>query len=108
MSDLRQFYPEATDFMCAVDDKLWKLQEENEHTIQVLGGAVYAAEYAEKNDLQKFMQYLPQVASSASFVRYRGGVAQALREFCHLCMVDPALIEAVVGMRFSEVEAQYQ
>ena len=104
---LRAFYPQATDFMCAVDDRLCALQERNTHAIPVLGGAVYAAEYAEKNDLQKFMEYLPRVIESAYIYSWEGGIADALRTFCNLCLIDPTLIEVLYGKRFADIESAY-
>ena len=104
---LRAFYPQATDFMCYVDEWLCGLQETNHNAIPVLGGAVYAAEYAEKNDLDNFVRYLPSVAESAYCHKWQHGIADALRTFCHLCAVDPALAEIVWGKRFTDIEIAF-
>ena len=90
-----------------VEQKLIDMSEKYPHTISVLGGAYFAYDYAKNGDIATFVGYLPHVAQSAKFFRWHNGVAGALRQFCHLCLVDPALIEAYLGTTFNEIAQHY-
>lgn len=81
------------------------LNEEHDNAIAVFGGAQFAYKYAHGDtmDLTEFALFLPYVANDARFFRWHEGVVGALKRFCNLCLVDPALIEAYIGMRFEEV-----
>lgn len=74
------------------------------NAIPVFGGALWAYEYAEKGDIKSFVKYLPNVISEAKFRKWHEGIAGALRRFCRICLVDPMLIEAYLGIRFEELK----
>lgn len=84
---------------------LESLNEKHDNAIAVFGSALLAYEYThgEKLDLNEFIMFLPQVVNNAKFFRWHEGVEKALNRFCHICLVDPKLIEAYLGMRFKEV-----
>jgi hypothetical protein len=67
----------------------------------VLGGACFAIEHT--HNFAEFVMYLPHVISSAKFYNYHETPAQACRTFCHLCLVDPMLVEVYLGMTFEEL-----
>ena len=69
------------------------------NAIPIFGSALQAYEY--NPDLDKFVAKLPDVAISAKFYGWYEGVVGALYRFCHLCLIDPALIEAYIGMSFA-------
>ena len=73
------------------------------NAIPIFGGALWAYEYAKKGDIKTFVTYLPHVISEAKLRGWHEGVAGALRRFCHICFVDPMLIEAYLGIRFEEL-----
>lgn len=81
------------------------LAEKHDNAIPVFGGALGAYEYinSDNPDFKSFVGYLPSVVSGAKFFKWYEGVVGALRTFCHLCFVDPALIECYIGMSFEEV-----
>lgn len=82
------------------------LSREYDNAIPVFGGAdiAYARACGEDPSLKVFVNYLPPVASAAKYFKWHEGVAGALRRFCHICLVDPALVEAYLGIKFEEVE----
>jgi hypothetical protein len=40
---------------------------------------------------------------NAMFYGWEQPLAEACRDFCHICMVDPMLVEAYCGMRFEQL-----
>lgn len=91
--------------MYDIAEILHNLNEQHEHAIAVLGGAYFAIEcvHGEHLDMEQFVLFLPDVINKARFFGWHEGVVGALNRFCHLCLVDPSLIEAYIGMRFEEV-----
>lgn len=90
-----------------IEQKLLSMNEKYPDTIAVLGGAYFAHEAAKDGDIATFVEFLPHVAQSAKFFKWHTGVAGALRQFCHLCFVDPALIEVYLGTTFNEIAKHY-
>lgn len=91
--------------------KLNKWEEEaNYPVIQVFAGAYHAVDYAhgENIDLHEFCTYLLGMIKFAISTRYPNGIEDALERFCHICLVDPKLIEAYLGIRFEEVARHYE
>lgn len=84
--------------ICSLDNKY-------PNAIPVFGGALGAYEYinCDHPDFGKFVGCLPTVVSNAKFYKWHEGVIGALRRFCRLCLVDPALIEAYLGITFEEL-----
>lgn len=89
--------------------RIERLNEQYEHFIPIFGGAYHAVEYAqpETMDLEKFSNYLLNVPSSAKFWGWEKGIEDALNTFCHLCMIDPMLIELYLNIRFSAIAEHY-
>ena len=81
----------------------------NEKTYQVLhdmdktrpnvfpmfGGAVYV------HTIDDLIDYLPNVISWSRRKGYN--IIDNIHTFCHLCYIDPMLVEAYIGMRFEEL-----
>lgn len=90
--------------------RIEKLSEQHKHFIPIFGGAYHAVEYAqpETMDLHQFVGYLASVPRSAKFWGWEKGIEDALNTFCHLCMINPALIESYLNTRFSEIARQYE
>lgn len=74
------------------------LQEQlpNERVIPIFGGALWI----DSTDVDAIINYLPTIISNAKFWKWHGGLADACRQFCHCLFIDPALIEARIGMKF--------
>ena len=77
------------------------MDKSNPNTIPVLGGARLAIEHTD--NFGEFVTYFPHVVHSAKFFGWVGGASSALRSFCHLCLVDPMLVEAYLGMTFEKL-----
>lgn len=75
------------------------------NAIPVFGGALGAYNYIHSDtpSIDRFIACIPTVVSNAKFYNWHEGVVGALRRFCRLCLVDPALIEAHLGMTFEEL-----
>ena len=80
-----------------------------ENGVAVLGGAYHAYDCmnSENIDIHKFCEYLLSCVQPAIYFGFEGGIKNALNTFCHLCLVDPMLIEAYLGIRFEEVAKHY-
>ena len=91
-----------------IDKQLSELQAQHENAIAVFKGANYANESARNGDITTFCEFLPGIARNALFFQWHEGIAGALRRFCHMCLIDPALVEAYLGIRFKDVEKMYE
>lgn len=82
-----------------------ELHEKYHNAIPVFGGALWAYNYVSGNniDIKKFVSYLPGVITSSRFFQWHEGEVGALRRFCRICLVDPNLIEAYLGITFKEL-----
>lgn len=81
------------------------LSDKYPNAIPIFGGALGAYEHinCDSPKLDKFVAYIPEVIASAKFYNWHEGVIGAIRRFCRLCLVDPALIEVYIGMTFEEL-----
>lgn len=89
----------------SIIETLESMEQKHPNTIPVLGFCRFAVNSAD--NLSDFIQFIPNVAFNARFYNYDMGIANALRTFCHLCFVDPMLVEVYLGMTFEEVEELY-
>lgn len=85
-----------------VEQKLIALSEKYSNAIAVFGGAYWAHQLVISGKFDEFVPYLITVIRSARFYRWHETIPQALRRFCHLCLVDPALVEVYIGMKFEQ------
>ena len=77
-----------------------ELAKEHSNAIPVF---VYALGVATIDNL---IDKLPDVIKSAKFYKWHEGIADTCKRFCHICMVDPALVEVYIGMRFTTLEKE--
>lgn len=75
------------------------LAEKHSNAIAIFGGALWV------NDLERLVASLPSVISGARFFGWHAGVVDACRTFCHLCFIDPTLVECYIGMKFEQLVA---
>lgn len=87
--------------MYDIKSRIEKMHDQYPNTIQVLGGAYFAIDHTD--NFADFVLYIPNVISNAKFYNYHLSPAQACRTFCHLCLVDPMLVEVYLGMTFEEL-----
>ena len=92
-----------------VHDTIVKLHEEYNNAIPVFGGALHAYKFVNSDDIniKAFAESLVGVPSSAIFYKWHEGIAGALRRYCRICLVDPALIEVYLGITFADIEKMY-
>lgn len=86
-----------------VRNSIEELHSKHGNAIPVFGGAYHAVKH--NNDMGKFVTYLPHVAQSAEFYHWHESPLEAVRRFCHLCYVDPAMVEVYLGARLCELFA---
>ena len=79
-----------------------KLAEEHSNAIPVFASALSASQYA-TTDFEKFVSFIPTVIEDAEFFGWHAGIISAIKTFCHLCFVDPDLVEAYLGMSFMQL-----
>lgn len=75
------------------------LAEKHDRAIEIFGGAIWI----DSTDTWAIINYLPTIIHNAKFWNWHGGLADACRMFCHCLFVDPALIEAAIGMKFEKL-----
>lgn len=73
------------------------LNDKHSHAISIFGGAVYV------QTIDDVINKLPHVIMMSKFYEWHESVAQACRTFCHLCFIDPMLVEAYIGMKFERL-----
>lgn len=89
-----------------IHDKIVALDDKHHNAIPIFGGALWASKYiTDTFDLSQFVSYLPTVAQNAKFYKWHDGIVGALRTFCNICTIDPALIEVYLGASFNELFA---
>ena len=86
------------------------LSEKYSNAVPVFGGALgaYNCINADTVDIDGFMSHLISVIPNAKFFNWHEGVVGALRRFCRLCLVDPALIECYIGMSFEQLCEEHE
>ena len=70
----------------------------------VFGGALWAYQYIEDNDLHSFCKMLSDVVFNVQFYHSEYSISQAMKIFCELCLIDYMLIEAYLGVSFNDIE----
>lgn len=83
-----------------------ELDDKFDNAIPVFGGALWAYKSVASNDninFKEFISYIPTVISNAKFYHWHEGAVGAVRRFCRLCLVDPALVECYIGMSLEEL-----
>lgn len=75
------------------------------NAIPIFGGALGAYECVNTDtpNFKAFTSCLLTVAHNAKFYNWHEGVTGALRRFCRLCLVDPALVELYLGISLAEL-----
>jgi hypothetical protein len=76
------------------------LDEKYPNAIPIFGGAIWV------NGIEEIIQSLPHVIHSAKFFGWHDTLANACRTFCHLCFIDPALVECHIGMKFEKLTGE--
>lgn len=87
------------------EKRLYALKKVYPDAIPVLGGAVFAATAIAENDMDEFVEYLAFAITCPSLrVKcWPGGIVSICEEFCHICLVDPKLVEVYLGYTFAEI-----
>ena len=90
-----------------IQDNILALQDKYDNAVAVMGGAYWAAQEVHNDtpNFSKFVEYLCNMIHDYKFFGWHESIPQAMRTFCKLAMVDPALVEVYLGMRFEEVSA---
>jgi hypothetical protein len=76
------------------------LDEKYPNAIPIFGGAIWV------NGIEGIIKSLPHVIHSAKFFGWHDTLANACRTFCHLCFIDPALVECHIGMKFEKLTGE--
>ena len=99
------YQPDNTGYDESVYNAIMSLADKYDNAIPVFGGALYAHKHISGNivDFGEFVNYLSRLPSNVKFYHWHESAAQAARRFCHLCYVDPMLIEAYLGITFDEL-----
>lgn len=105
MSTINQYSADFKWYDQGVYNAIMHLDKQYPNAIPVFGGALGAYEYVNSDTpaLDKFMMCLPDVAKNAKFYNWHEGAVGALRRFCHLCLIDPDLVEMYLGTSLDEI-----
>ena len=85
-----------------IKHQIEELNSKYSNAIPVFGGALWVYDDNKFNS-HKFIAGLSNVANDAKFFGWHEGVAGAMRRYCHLCMVDPVLVESLLCTTFDEL-----
>lgn len=85
-----------------IQHKIEALDHQYPKAIPVFCGAIWVYSGDEFNG-GRFIHELKDVAESAKFYGWHETPADAVRRFCRICMVDPALVEDYIGHKFEEL-----
>ena len=78
------------------------LDSQYPNAIPVFGCALWV--YHDNDfDSQRFISGLSHIINSAKFFKWHDGVIGAIRKYCHICMVDPAIVEVALGMKLEDL-----
>ena len=74
---------------------LHDMDKTNPDTFPMFGGAVYVA------TIDDLVTYLPHVIS---YARHKGyDIIDNIQTFCHICLIDPMLVQAYIGTTFTNL-----
>lgn len=86
-----------------VYNAIMSLSDKYPNTIPVFGGALGAFNALEVGDLDRFKALMTDAVDKAKFYEWHEPSVDVARRFCHLCFVDPALIECDLCISFNEL-----
>lgn len=88
-----------------VYNAIMSLSEKHSNAIPIFGGALsaYNCINCDEPDFHKFVSYIPGIINSAKVYNWYEGAVGAVHTFCHLCFVDPYLVEVYLGMNIAEM-----
>lgn len=75
------------------------LDEKYRNAIPIFGVALWI------DGVEELVDCLPNLIDKVRFYGWHDTPANACRTLCHLCFVDPMLIEAYIGMTFEQLAA---
>ena len=87
-----------------IDKTLMALNQEYHNAVAVFGGAYWAHQAIISGDFDQFAVYLVDVIKNAKFYKWHESIPETLCRFCNICLVDPALVESYLGIKFSELQ----
>ena len=76
-----------------------ELAKKHSNAIPIFGGALWV----DATDMHAIIKHLTNIIRGAQFWKWHAGLADACRTFCHCLFVDPALVEAYIGMKFEQL-----
>lgn len=85
-----------------IKHKIECLDDQYHNAIPVFGGALWVY-HGNTFDSKRFIAGLHHVAENAKFFNWHEGIVGAMRRYCHICMVDPVVIEIALGAKFEEL-----
>ena len=88
--------------MYSVEQAIERLNEQYSYATSIFGGAIFV------KSVDDVVKYLPHAIKAAKFYRWHEGTAGVCRRFCHLCLIDPTLVEVYIGMKFARLEEELQ
>lgn len=88
-------------------NRLYALQKTYPYAVPVLGGAIYASTAAKMGDMDALVGWMAHALDTRDYKvqHWEGGIVSICENFCHVCLVDPKLVEAYMGMTFADIAA---
>ena len=86
-----------------IEQRLLALNEQYSNAFAVFSGAYWAHQAVISGNMADFVSFLPTVITNVKFYGWHESIPKALRRFCNLCLVDPALIEVYLGIKFEDI-----
>lgn len=54
-------------------------------------------------EIARLVEQIPGVIRNASLYDWHESIVDTLRRFCHLCSIDPSLVEVYIGQTFESM-----
>lgn len=87
----------------SVYNSIMALDSKYNNAIPVFGGALGAFNALEVGDMDRFEALMTNAVDNAKFYKWHESPVEVARRFCHICCVDPMLIEAYLCETFEDI-----
>lgn len=86
-----------------IQHRIESLGKKHSNAIPIFCGALLTYDEEDNFNFERFINSLAEVPVDSKFYNWHDTSANAMRTFCHICMVDPVIVETHLGMKFEEL-----
>ena len=86
-----------------IQHRVESLDNKHPHAVAIFRGSMWVYDEEDNFNFERFIKSLAEVPVDAKIYNWHDTPANAMRTFCHICMVDPVTIEVYMGKKFEEI-----